>query len=727
MAGPWPDKERKVRETPGNERPCLHEDVITQFNNQTINQLEMNPQGIDVQPEGDGADEKTAEFVENRIRQIEYEQNGQHAYLTAGATAVNCSLGNWELATDYASPFSWEKVIKIISIQDPKTVLIDPLAKKPDWSDMAGAFKTSRLGHDEFRDKYPNAQVKSFEGFLGNGEYTNWIDAKTVQIAEFWEVTKKSGKLLLLDDGTDEGWSIFEYEGKIYDARNEEDALNYPLPMLKRKGKAVHIAADVFPEYQDGRSFPIIKESKRQVPKVVKCTTNGIEVLDELDWDDEEIPIMVVTGRVKYENGQRVIDSQTRKARTGQLLYDLCISSIQEETARVPKFLWLGYEGQFDTSTDWKRVHREPAAFGEVKAFTEDAGGAQDPLPHPELVRAEPQIAALLELKQSLMISIQNALGISSSERKDKAAKSGKALQELQDDMNVGTYHYHNSLRNQQLRQYRIINRLLPKIENTQREVGLRDVKGNYSTQQIQANHYSQLGRHEVVISSAKYYQSLQEEQSDFAESMLSSIKDPTIMLAVLPDLIRMKGLGPYGDDLAKMVEAMQPPQMQQARQGQDQNVSPAMLQAMQQQAGMALKALNAHAEQLTQERDQLLFDKKAETQKLTAQKDIETLKLQKDIDVAVINASVKESIENINQQLGAIQHISGMLMDKFSLDHEATQNELDRQHEQGLAAQQGQQDANQNALDRNHEQQMQITHRYNPEADQVEEVGGGA
>jgi hypothetical protein len=198
-------------------------------------------------------------------------------------------------------------------------------------------------------------------------------------------------------------------------------------------------------------------------------------------------------------------------------------------------------------------------------------------------------------------------------------------------------------------------------------------------------------------------------------------------MLAVLPDLIRMKGLGPYGDDLAKMVEAMQPPQMQQARQGQDQNVSPAMLQAMQQQAGMALKALNAHAEQLTQERDQLLFDKKAETQKLTAQKDIETLKLQKDIDVAVINASVKESIENINQQLGAIQHISGMLMDKFSLDHEATQNELDRQHEQGLAAQQGQQDANQNALDRNHEQQMQITHRYNPEADQVEEVGGGA
>ena len=38
MDGPWPDKERKMRESPGNERPCLHEDVITQFNNMTTNQ-----------------------------------------------------------------------------------------------------------------------------------------------------------------------------------------------------------------------------------------------------------------------------------------------------------------------------------------------------------------------------------------------------------------------------------------------------------------------------------------------------------------------------------------------------------------------------------------------------------------------------------------------------------------------------------------------------------------
>src|SRR6185369_5748358 len=384
-------------------------------------------------------------------------------------------------------------------------------------------------------------------------------------------------------------------------------------------------------------------------------------------------------------------DSQTRKARTGQLLYDLCISSIQEEAARTPKFLWLGYEGQFYTSTDWRKAHREPAAYAEAKATTEE-NGSEKPLPLPQLVRSEPQISALLELKVSILLSIQNALGMSSTERKDRASKSGKALQQLQEDMNVATYHYHNSLRMAQLRQYRIINRLLPKIENTQREIGLRDVKGNYSTQEIGNNHYQQMGRHEVVISNAKYYQSLQEEQSDFAESLMGAVKDPMILMAVLPDLIRMKGLGVYGDDLAKMIEAMQPPQMQQARNGDKQEMSPAMVQQMVAQAQQAMQALNAHAKQLEQERDQLLMEKQAKTTELTLQKEIHEMDNAAKVEVATINASVKESIESIDAEVARIKHIADVLSAKFQHDHQSTENALDRAHEADLAQKQADQ-----------------------------------
>lgn len=685
MAGPWPDAERKARATPGNERPCLHEDILTQFNNMTTNQLEMNPMGIDVQPEGDGADEHSAEWVESRIRQIEYEQNGQQAYLTAGKCAIECSIGAWEIETDWKNPFTWEKQVCIRAIQDPKSILFNLNCRKPDWADMSDAFKLSRISRDEFKAKYPDARIQNFEGFIGKEGYTDWVDSKENMIAAFWEVTKKPGRLLLLDDDTDEGWSVFEMEGELYDVRDGTGSTidsRSPLPFLKRKGSNVVIAGNGMEKigYGEGRKFQIIKDSKRFVPKVTKCLTNGVEILEETEWDDCEIPIFIVTGRVKFEDGKKAIDSQTRKGRVGQMLYDLCISAIQQETAQIAKVTWAGYAGQFDTSTNFGKVHREPAGYAEFRAKTEESG--DEILPKPDLVDREPKIAALLELKQSLLLGIQNAIGISSTERKDRASKSGKALEQLQEDMNVATYHYHNSLRMAQLRQYRTINRLLPSVENTAREVGLRDVKGNYKTEQIPANHYQQLGRHEAVIGSAKYYQSLQDEQSDFAESLLTSIKDPTIMLAVLPDLIRMKGLGPYGDDLAQMVEAMQPPQMQQARQQEVRQISPAMMQMASQQAQQAVAALNENIKQKESQIAELLFEKKAETQKFNHQLEIEKMKEETAVKSHLIDASTKESIESLNQQVVVLKHVSDVLTERFSLAHEAVQNDLDRQHE---------------------------------------------
>src|SRR6185369_11722310 len=188
------------------------------------------------------------------------------------------------------------------------------------------------------------------------------------------------------------------------------------------------------------------------------------------------------------------------------------------------------------------------------------------------------------------------------------------------------------------------------------------------------------------------YYQSLQEEQSDFAESLMGAVKDPMILMAVLPDLIRMKGLGVYGDDLAKMIESMQPTQMQQARNGDKQEMSPAMVQQMVAQAQQAMQALNAHAKQLEQERDQLLMEKQAKTTELTLQKEIHEMDNAAKVEVATINASVKESIESIDAEVARIKHIADVLSAKFQLDHQSTENALDRAHEADLAQKQADQ-----------------------------------
>lgn len=659
LDGPWPQKERDARNTPGQERPCLHEDVISQYHNQVINGIEMDQLGADVQPEGNGADEKTAEEVEDRIREIDYVNNAQHAYMTAAQCAIQSSMGFWEIETDWCSPDSWERCIKINAIMDPKTCLPDPDSKEPDWHDMQGFIKLSRMSHAEFRQKYPGAQIVNFEGLI-NDDNKYWLDSMTVQVAAIWRVKKKKRMLLFIDDGTDQGLSIFE------------DELPDGMKKVKR-GKQKMVAFG-------GSDYPILRESKRYLPSVEKIITNGIEVLDRTEWEDEEIPVLVVTGRVKYEQGKRVIDSLTRKARIGQLLYDACISSIQELVSSAPKFKMVGYEGQFDTSTNWARAFRDPTAYAEIKAVT-DGSPEGEVLPLPNFVQPNPPIALLEGWKQSILLSIQNSIGMTSTERKDRAAKSGKALEALDRTINVGTYHYRKSLEIAQLRGYRIINRLLPKIENTSRSVGFRNKKGEHSVRQIPDNHFQ--AKHEVVIGSGKYYQSLQDEQKDFSETLLASIKDQIIMLAVLPDLIRMRGLGPHGDDLAKMIEAMQPAPMQAARQV-DQNgqtaPDPAVMAAMKQAQG-AVQALNAHAKELEQQVIQLTDEKNAKLAELANKKEIATIEKEKAIEVATISASTKETVDSLNAQVLAIKHIADTLTQKFSLTHTANENQLDREH----------------------------------------------
>lgn len=653
--GPWPEKERTARNIAGQERPCLHEDIISQYLNMVINQMEMNPMGIDAQPEEAGADDESAEELESRIRQIEYEQNGPHSYLNAGKCAVRSGFGAWELDTDWKSPASWEKYICIKPILDPFTVVPDPDAQEPDWCDMNGLFKCFRMTHDEFKQKYPKRQIQDFAGLIGKQDYAGWVDENSVMIAVFWERKRKKRKLLLLDDGTPEGWTLFEDE----------------MPdVLKRFKNTMRLVTNGFAGlgYDKGREFPILRESDRWVFQVTKELTNGLEILDKTDWEDEEIPVLIVTGRQSFEPvkgggpGKRRIDSLTRKGRTAQMLHDHCISSIQEECGLVPKSTFMGYEGQFDTSTNWATINRLPTGFAEARATTDEAG-SEKPLPLPTIIQRRAQIDQLLMWKEAISISLQNSLGMQSTERKDRTAKSAKALDALEQTMNVATYHYHNALKVAQTRQYRIINRLLPKVENTSRTVGLRDVKGDFKSRQIPDNYWQK--KHQIVISSGKYYQSMQEEQSDFADNLISSVKDPMIMLAVLPSLIRMRGLGPFGDDLAKMIEAIQPPQMQQAREGEDGQDQTMMLQQALVQAKQALAAVNKHAEMTEQRVIELEDEKKAKVvdnqskEQIAARENETRIQIQKmkdeaefeikklELDIEKIRAISQKSIAN--------------------------------------------------------------------------------
>lgn len=545
--GPWPEAEWQQRNQAAPKRPCLHEDVLTQFGNQVINTIEQNPRGVEVKPSGAGATIQTAEFIEGRIRQVEYEAQGQYAYNIAARNAVEGSYGFIFLDSDYESPVGSDLTLCIEAVVDPDRV-IPGFSKKPDWSDLRRVWELSRITKEEFRNRWPKAKITDWNWITQQAP--TWADDNTIQVC----------------------------------------VLRY-----------------VLEEREEGNPRP-----KR---RVFKAIFNGVEILEEVEWPDYEIPCFVVTGPIKYEKGRRSIESLYRKGRIGQLRYDFLISTKQEVIALTGKPKYKGYEGQFDTNTPWESAHRAPIAYIEAKATTEGAGSQENPLPLPVFETYEPPLAAMEIEQQSILIGIQNAIGMSSSERKDRTAKSGKALEQLSEELATGTSHFMASQHRAQERIYRTMSRVLPVLDAQRQEVSTRSYDGTQKVMAMDAAMYQ--GSHSVAMSAGKRYQTLQDKQEELSQQLID-LKVPEVLLAVLPDAIEMRGVGPIGTKLKAMLEAIQPPAMQAAREkvsnSQGQQPIPPQAQAEIDQAQEHLKAINAHAEQLETENGDLKEQLQAKT-----------------------------------------------------------------------------------------------------------------
>lgn len=622
--GPWPEAEWNARTRSTPARACLHEDILTPYINQVINRIEMNPMGVECQPSGAGATVESSERLENRIRQIEYEENGQFSYQTAAKCAVERSFGWWKMESRYTGAF--DQTVCIIPVTDPCSIT-PGFWKKPDASDMRRAWEHEWMTIEEFKERWPGAKIQSFDGFQPAGE--QWAHDGQVQVCAWWHLESDERELLRLE--REDGSYSDVYDGD---------------------------------EPEEGR---VVSRRKVKHNKVLKTIMSGMEVLDETEWIDPgevgpdgtqleppEIPLFGVFGRVKYENGRMIIESLPRKGRVGQLLYDFTISAIQETIAITPRVTRLGPEGTFDTSTNWDP--RAVSAYKEYKPVVEPETG--QPLPAPQLETYEPPIQALELAKQSILIGVQNAIGMSAVERKDKTAKSGKALDALQQEMSVGTSHYFSALRIAQERQYRVLKRIVPLLDQAGQEVTLRDKFGKHASVELPENPYT--GRYSVAVGTGKLYQTLQEKQEDLSQELLKS-NDPTVMMAVYPTAIRLRGIGPEGEKLADMLEAMQPPEMKQAREkdkGPEASIPPEVLQAIE-EGQQQLKSLDAYAKEAEQKIQELQDQLDAQVvqsqskEKIAAEDNLTKLKIeQMRIEAELEMERLKVELEKFRMEL---------------------------------------------------------------------------
>jgi hypothetical protein len=188
------------------------------------------------------------------------------------------------------------------------------------------------------------------------------------------------------------------------------------------------------------------------------------------------------------------------------------------------------------------------------------------------------------------------------------------------------------------------------------------------------------MGEHNVSISVGPSFQSQREEAQDFADSLIHAA--PALLSQIGDLLVRMRNLGPIGDEIA---DRLTPPQF--AKQG-----SPQQAQAQAAQMGQQLQQLNEYSKQLEGEIQQLKFEKQAKQQDNEAKVILQ--KMQDEVKVLVAEIQTKAQKESERDTLFAdlFKHLSAQVHEKEMAAgqqvHEAARAEQDASHSSIQSAQ---------------------------------------
>lgn len=661
-------------------RPMLSLDELGQYINQVVNDIRANPIGIKFAATGNGANDKGATFYANKMREIEYRSHATFAYTSAFENAIQRGYGFARLRTKYVQDQVFDRAavpdatwfnqdLWIDGFPNPDMVLPDPYAQRPDLSDMSHCFVLEWRPTREFRRDFPKADVTTFTAEVAS-HARDWFtpDLQQLLIAEYWKKERTSTETLFLLKPT-------------------APVLGQPPPPPRAVYRKDLTAAP--------SSDEVLSEREVAFYAVTQYLTNGVEILKTTPWPGEYIPIAGCFGKVLYldegQGAKRQLLSMTRLARDPFLLYCYYRTCEAELIGMTPKFPYFVYEGQLspeNLALLAKSLH-EPVAVIPVKPTVEGLPATQ-PLGFPQRNPYEPPIQALEMGAEAARRAIQAAMGISPlpTEAQRHNQKSGVALKQIESSGQRGSFHFVDHYQDM-VRQLGVMAEdLMDKIYDTTRKVGTHEADGSSRIVTINdpsdPESVSTRGDYQVTVSTGPSFESERAEASEFADTLIGSpmvaqVAGPKAAAAVLAKGIRLKNLGPIGDQIAELIE---PPEFKQ-REGQP-ALPPEAQQAM---------AENAHLKQQLTEAGQIIQTKQQDGALAVHLKEMDLAfqreKLQRDSETKLSVAELGAKVDRLTLFLEERGRL-GLLDDAAAeRDHAAALQQQAHAHDVGLAAMQ--------------------------------------
>lgn len=664
----WDPKERKEREDIN--RPCLSLDELGQYVNQLINDVRENKRSIKVAPKGRGATKETAEFRQNLIREIEYESNAQQAYSVMFENSSQRSYGYLRIKPEYASHRSDDQELRIVSIPNPDMVVEDPSAQRTDGGDWKFLYFGEQWTHAAFKRKFgAKATISDFGMAMRSPGVSEWVKASTVIVAERWRIVTKPTKLLLIQ----------------------------PPPVLAMPGQPpppAPVPLKLLEGVDDIPRGSTVLRTLRTVdyPTVKKQITNGIEILEDEDFPGTSIPFVSCYGKVLYlDDGsgpKKKILSLIRLARDPLMLYCFYRTQQAEMAGMIPKVPVQGYRGQFtNNASDWQRAPHEPLAWIEAEFTVEGWQPQWGPMPLPQRLAysAGEHLQALELCAEGARRAIQSAIGASPlpTQAQRRNEKSGIALQKMDESAQKGSFHFVDHFDDALIRTGQILEDLIPHYYDAPRDVTVRQPDDQPAVIRINDPEHPQNvptdGDHDVTISVGPRQESEREAASDFADTIIGSpliqMMPPPMALKIIALAVRLKAVGPVGDEIA---DTISPPEKEGAQQG------PTPEQAAQMQA--QIQELTAKLQEAAQT---------IEADKVKAQATLDKAHIDADSREKIAAAQLEaKRAENETKlavaELGAkIERLALFLEERARLGVQAQQAgeaALGRQHEVGMA-----------------------------------------
>ena len=631
----WDEKEKQRRKS--KNIPMIHLDELTQYINQLNNDIRQNKRAVKVVPKSGGATNESADNRADWIRGVEYMSQAQSAYITAFEGATGGSYGFWKLETFYESDNSFNLSVRICPVANANTIIFDPDCKKYDCSDAEDCFEIDFISHDAFKRRYPKAEISEFTDEIREVA-PDWVKDKQVQIASWWKVKTEKIKLHLVK-------------------------IDNQAPVVMR--------SDELPENFD-KSL-ILKTRDDEDRRIVQYVINGVEILETNDprdgqgWPGNWIPIIPVWGKELFidegSGSRRMLFSLIRLARDPQRLLNYYASQELKEAKMTPNTPYMGPKGMFSNQADqWEKLNDEGTAYVEFEV----PEGFQPGSIKPERLPFVPNFQQYELAKEAARRHIMAAMGIAplptSAQRQNE--KSGIALSKIQGERNQGSFHFIDNYDHSLEFSGRQLDELFDKIHDSPRDIPLRKEDGTHSIARVNdpTNPKNKIfkGEHDVTISTGPSFESQREEAADFTDSLVAV---PGVFPLIGDLIVRMRSLGPIGDQIA---DRLTPPQFQQ------QPGSEPLPAAAQAQIGQ----LKQQVQQMTAVIAQMNLEKGAKMWEMDGKLQIE--KIHSDTQKAVAEITTKAQL--LNERIKALEDLQA---DFHQMAHETALSA--QEHQQTL------------------------------------------